>query len=425
MAASKEMAKQARPRPKYVDDAEEIRKAIAASTSAAMQVAPPPGYTDDEEQLRHIMELSQQDPRTPLAPQDASDDEEFKKLLEASIQEAADHERRLKEARKGKQREREILDESRRTEQEDKKKRKEAQKLAEVEYQQQKKDAMWENRAEYQAKKLARNDFQAREKRRAKEIAQEERERLQAEREQQARAAGQDPSMMRNSGQRSGGRYGGRPGRHRPTMDDDENDPALQAQLRQAAAASLGDQGPGSDPTIDEIGWAPEDMPPPYQEIDRPENRKVLDDKRYTTTSRDISQPGEKMRITPEIKNQMVQFGCRQNIEYGEKNDDFGGFKVPKYKRFGDAAEKKALATLVKPPPSMPKAKAKAKDVLERPTNNYQIFGDRIRPQVYNGQQLETLNDAVRARTRAHQVEQRQALNRPFSRIPAPPRAHR
>lgn len=413
MAASKHTAAKT---SRDTEDAEkeEMRKALEASKSTVQDR--PLASQDNEEEIRRAIELSVLDSHPP-ALQDASDNEDYKKLLEVSVKEAAEHAQKLKEAREGKKRAKEVIEESKRTVQDDKRKRLEIAKLADQDYEKKKKEAVWENIAEYKAKKLNRQKALAYKKKRDKEIVEEERERIRLEREQLARANGQDASGMRDSGQRSGGRYGGRPGGLQPVLD--EMTPEEAEQLRQAEALSLGDQGPGSTPTVTEVGWCIEKMPPSYPDINRRENRKILDPNLWTTSTRDIAQPGERIPMTPELKNEMIQHGARTNVMYGERNESPDAPKPPKYKRTGKKEEKKALAAIIKP--SKPTHKTKATEIVDNQVrgNPERDYGHRMAPQMYGDMGVARMDHETRRQTREAQIQgNRNAFrNNPISRL--------
>ncbi|KAG7010072.1 hypothetical protein G7Y79_00001g003440 [Physcia stellaris] len=413
MAASRYAATKASADTETAEE-KELRKAMKASKNLVHDS--PRSSQDNEEEMQRAMELSKLESHPPALP-DASDDEDFKRILEASMKEAADHEQRLKEAREGKKREKEIVEESKRTVQDDKKKRLEAAKVADEDYQKQRKEAMWENIAEYKAKKVNRKNALAYRKKREIEIAEEERERIRLEREQLARANNQDATAMRASGQRSGGRYGGRPGGLQPVLED--MTPEEAEQIRQAEALSLGDQGPGSTPTVTEVGWGEENTPPSYPEINRRENRKILDPELWTTSTRDIALPGKKIPMTPEVKNEMIQHGARINVQYGEKNESPDAPKPPKYKRTGKSEEKKALAAMIKP--SKQTQKSRTTDIVDDHVrgNLERDFGHRMAPQFYDEVPLARMDDETRRQTREAQIRgNRNAFrNNPISRL--------
>ena len=405
--ATKRAAKKAPIHKEWVEDEKSLREAMEATKRAAKS-APQHPNGDDEEEMRRVLELSQQESHQPSANSD--DDEELKKILEASMQEASEHEARLKEARAQKAREKEVLKDSKRTLEEDKKRQKAAQQLADEEYQKQKRDAILENKAEWKSKQARRKQVTAWERQRAKEIADEQREARRAEREQQARAASQDAAATRNSGQRAGGRYHGGPGRlHAIREDDDEGDAEFQEQLRAAQAASLGDTGAQSIPTIDEEGWAIEDMPPSYQDINRKKNRTILNPEKYTTSTRDIAKGGSKVPLTDQLKQEMIQYECRMRVAAGEALESPNDPKAPAYKKTGSKAEARALRGLISP--TAPARKTKATAIVDNQVrqNHNRDFGQRW------------MNEQDRRDVQQNQARTRRenAMNRPFSRIPA------
>ena len=412
MEASKRAAKKAPARKEWVEDEKSLQEALKATKRAAKK-APRHPNNDEEEELRRILELSQQETHRPSAQQD-DDDEELKRILEASKQDASEHEARLKEARAQKAREQEVLKDSNRTLEEDRKRQKAAQKLAEEEYQKQKRDAIWENKAEWKSKQARRKQATAWEKQRAREIAEEQRESRRAEREQQARAAAQDAAATRNSGQRAGGQYWGRPGRLHTVREDDDDDAGFQEQLRAAQAASLGDTGAQSIPTIDEEGWAIEDMPPSYPEINRSQNRTVLNPEKYTTSTRDIAKGGSKIPLTDQLKKEMIQYACRMRVAAGEALESPNDPKPPAYKKTGSKAEAKALKKLVTSAVAARKTTATAIVDHQVRQNNNRDFGHREAAQGWMNDQNRRDLQQQQARDRRENV-----MNRPFTRIQA------
>ena len=404
---------------KKPDDEEALRKALAASKLEDKRAAKKPKTGDDDEELRKVLELSKQDSGPSLEPEDEA---MLKGIIEMSLktkkQDEAARQARLKEAREGKKKEEStIISESVKSHAEDRKKRREAEKATEEEFRKETAEAKLANKNENIIKDEQRKHYLARQRQRAREIREEERKQQREEREQQARAAGRDPTAVRDSGQRFGGLYGGPPGRLQPFRDED-NDPAFQEQMRLAAAASLGDAGPGSDPTVNEAGWAPEDMPPMYHERDLKGNKKILNHEQWTTTSRDPGTPGEKVNLTKELRDQMIQYSARMRVEIGE-SELLPSDKAPKYEKYGTKKEKPAsVAALKKVLKAEAPPKTKAIEIVQHQARqpNWRDFGDRIRPQMNGMPNVNT--EEVRNRLVREQREGRAAVNRPFRNIP-------